>query len=64
MAKDVFTSCDVGWDGNGPGVVVCDHGVACPRARRGGPVDEASFIDFAKQEGRLVDSSAVAVTRR
>lgn len=64
VAKDVFTSCDVGWDGNSPGIVVCDHGVACPSARRGGPVDEASFIDFAEQEGGLVNGGAVAVAGR
>ena len=48
VAEDVFPWCDGGGDGNGPGVVVCDHSVGGPCPRRWGAVDEAGFVNLVE----------------
>lgn len=63
VAKDVFSGRDTGWDGHTPRVVIGDHVIGCPVARRRASVDEAGLVNLGKSQARLVNCRAIITTR-
>lgn len=64
VTKDVVSRSDVGWDSDGPGVVVGDELIGSPRAWAGCTIYKAGLINLEEFESSLVDCGAVAIAIR
>lgn len=61
MSKDIVTRGNIGWNCNGPGVVVRNQGIRSEFTRSGATIKKSYSIDLEKLESSLIDSCTISV---